>query len=62
MFIEGIPTFEEAKLVFIVKKIYTDTIKPECFLDTSLNEKWYPQKDYHIAYTAKIQTIYKKID
>jgi len=57
-YLENVPTFEEAKLVFIVEKIYEDTIKPECFKDQSLNEKNYPQKDYHTMYIAKIKNIY----
>lgn len=59
-YLEDFPTFEEAKLVFIVEKIYEDTIKPECFLNTSYDDKWYPQKDYHTMYIAKIKSIYKK--
>lgn len=57
-YLENVPTFQEAKLVFIVEKIYEDTIKPECFLDSSLDEKWYPHKDYHTMYIAKIKSIY----
>ena len=60
-FLEGVPTFEEAKLVFIVEKIYEDTIKPECFLDQTLDEKCYPEHDYHIMYIAKIKSIYQNI-
>lgn len=57
-FLEDVPTFEEASTVFIVEKIYEDTIKPENFKDLSLDEKWYPQKDYHSAYIAKIKAVY----
>lgn len=59
-YLDGVPTFEEAQLVFIVEKIYEDTIKPECFLDHSLDTKWYLHKDYHTIYIAKIKSIYKK--
>lgn len=57
-YLEDVPTFEEAKLVFIVEKIYADTIQPECFLDSSLDAKNYPEKDYHTMYIAKIKSIY----
>lgn len=60
-YIEDVPTFEEAKLIFIVEKIYTDTIKPECFIDKNLDEKNYPQKDYHTMYIGKIKSIYAKV-
>lgn len=57
-YLENVPTFQEAKLVFIVEKIYQDTLKPECFLDKSLDDKNYPQKDYHTMYIAKIKSVY----
>ena len=59
-YLDQVPTFEEASLVFIVEKIYVDSIKPECFLDTSLDEKWYPQRDHHTIYIARIKKIYIK--
>lgn len=59
-YLDNVPTFEEAQLVFIVEKVYEDDIKPECFLDNTVEEKWYPQKDYHRMYVAKIKSIYKK--
>ena len=61
VFIDGVPTFEEAKLVFIVEKIYEDCVKPENFIDTSLDKKWYPDKDYHHIYIAKIKGVYQKV-
>ena len=57
-YIDGVPTFEEARLVFIVEKIYEDDIKPENFKDTSLDTKWYPDQDYHRVYIAKIKGVY----
>lgn len=60
-FIDGVPTFEEAKLVFVVEKIYEDKIKPENFIDDSLDQKWYPEKDYHQVYIAKIKGVYQKV-
>jgi len=57
-YLDGVPTFEEAKLVFIVEKIYEDTIKPENFKDTALDSKWYPAHDYHTVYIARIKEVY----
>lgn len=57
-YLDGVPTFEEAKLVFIVEKIYEDTIKSDCFLDTQIDQKCYPEKDYHTMYIAKIKNVY----
>lgn len=61
IFLDGVPAFEEAKLVFIVEKIYEDTIKPENFIDSYYDQKNYPLKDYHTMYIAKIKKVYKKI-
>ena len=57
-YLDNVPTFQEAKLVFIVEKLYADTIKPECFIDNTVDEQCYPQKDYHIMYIAKIKSVY----
>ena len=45
--------FEEARLVIECKKDYYDDIKPELFLDKSL-EKIYPALDYHRMYIGFI--------
>ena len=58
-YLDGVPTFEEAKLVFIVEKLYEDTIKPEKFLTPDI-DKWYEAKDYHTMYIAKIKKVYIK--
>lgn len=57
-YIDGVPTFEEARLVFIVEKIYEDHIKPENFIDSSIEKRWYPDQDYHTVYVAKIKGVY----
>lgn len=57
-YLDGVPTFKEAKLVFIVEKIYEDTIKSDCFLDNKIDQKSYPGKDYHTMYIAKIKNVY----
>lgn len=56
--LDNVPAFEEAKLVLIVKKLYVDSIKPGKFLDSAIDEKWYPEKDYHEMYIAKILKAY----
>ena len=59
-FIEGLPTFEEADIVVVGKKLYEDTIKPECFLDETLVDKDYPNKDFHTMYICEVEKIYMK--
>lgn len=53
----GIPYFEEGKMSIICKKLYAQEFKPECFIDTNLDEKWYPNKDYHTLYISEIEKI-----
>ncbi|MBR3844139.1 MAG: flavin reductase [Clostridia bacterium] len=52
--------FEQADIVLICKKIYISDVKPENFLDQSLDEKWY-NNDYHRMYVGEIvKTLVKK--
>lgn len=57
-YLENVPTFEEANLVFIVEKVYEDDIKPELFKNKTIDEKWYPDQDYHTMYIAKVKVVY----
>lgn len=52
--IEGYPTFEEATLTLVCKKLYVQEMRPECFLGTEEIERWYPDKDFHYMYMAEI--------
>jgi len=50
-------TFEEARLVFDCKVLYTDTLSPEKFLDKESLAKWYneaPGRSLHNVYIAEI--------
>ena len=58
VFIVG--SFEEADIVVVGKKLYEDTIKPECFLDETLVDKNYPNKDFHTMYICEVEKIYMK--
>ncbi len=53
------PYFEESETVLICRKIYRDRIKPECFLDSSI-EKNYSGGDYHYIYMGEIVKCLKK--
>lgn len=54
------PYFEEANTVIIGRKLYAQAYRPECFIDNTLNEKWYPDKDYHTMYILEIEKILTK--
>ncbi|MBP2033608.1 flavin reductase (DIM6/NTAB) family NADH-FMN oxidoreductase RutF [Clostridium algifaecis] len=51
------PYFKEGNMVIICKKIYAQDFKPECFIASDLEQKIYPEKDYHRLYIAEIEKI-----
>lgn len=52
-----IPFIKEANKVIICEKLSKTTLEKEQFLDDEINEKWYPNKDYHDLYIAQIKDI-----
>lgn len=54
MEVEGAPTFKEGKLVLVCRKLMETQLNPADFLDDTIEGKWYPQKDFHVMYTAEI--------
>ena len=51
------PYFKEANTVLLLKKLYHQEMNPDCFIDKSLIEKWYPNANYHTLYVAEIEKI-----
>ncbi|HUJ17889.1 MAG TPA: flavin reductase family protein [Nitrospirota bacterium] len=49
----GVVYFQEARLVLVCRKIYSQDIDPGLFLDPSIQDM-YPQKDYHRMYVGEI--------
>lgn len=60
----GIPYFEEAKIVLICKKLYAHQMDPAGFVEAgaNLDDEWYPGKDYHVMYVAEIEQILVRQD
>ena len=58
---QGNVFFEQARLSLECKKLYTDTIKPECFLDKESLEKWYDDAHggFHKMYIVEIENIWE---
>lgn len=56
-YLNNTPYFEEGNIAIICKKIYEQDFKSECFISKELDEKWYPEKDYHTLYIAEIEKI-----
>jgi len=51
---DGIPYFEEAKLVLVCKKAYSQFLTEDSFEDKENISKWYEQKDFHKMYISEI--------
>lgn len=56
VFADNTVYFEEANLVIICKKQYTDSLKEENFTDKS-PLKWYENKDYHNMIFGSIEKV-----
>ena len=61
VFIDNTTTFEQAELVLICKKVFAQDITPDSFLDKTLIDRWYPEKDFHTAYVGEIVKAYQSI-
>ena len=54
------PFFEEADKVFLVRKLFQQPLQETAFLDQTILEKNYPNKDYHTLYIGKIEKLLTK--
>lgn len=57
-YLDGVPAFEEASLVLVCRKMYTDKIDPDGFVMKDLDGKNYPDKDYHTVYICEVEKAY----
>ena len=57
---DGTITFEEAEIVLVCKKLAFQDIKPDGFIDLSIDSTCYPAKDYHRMYIGEIVKCYVK--
>lgn len=62
VFDEKAPYFNEAQIVLVCKKVAKSRFNPDEFLDGEIDEKWYPQNDYHFIYYAEIEKVLVKDD
>lgn len=51
------PFIDEAETVLLCRKLYAQELRPECFLDRKLVDKWYPGEDFHTLYVSEIEHI-----
>lgn len=57
LFIDGTTAFEEANMIFVCRKLYSDPMPAENFLDKENDQKWYPDKDYHTMYISEVVKV-----
>ena len=55
----GVPAVEQARLVIVCRKLYAQDIRPEHFVDASLDSH-YSANDYHRQYIGEIVDIFKQ--
>ena len=60
VFIDGCPTFEQAKLVFICKKKFTNEIFEQGFVYEETLDKFYKGRDMHTMYIGEIIACYER--
>jgi len=58
-FDNDVPYFEESHTVIFAKKLYSQPLTEDSFIDKSIIPQWY-EKDYHILYMAEITKIISK--
>ena len=44
----------------ICKKLYKQPLNPEGFIASGIDEKWYPNKDYHEMYIVEVEKVLVK--
>ena len=57
VFGDGYTYFAEASLVLVCRKLYRAPLLEEGFLDKTVMEKNYPQRDFHDLYIGRIEKI-----
>ena len=57
---DGIPYFEEAETVLLVKKLFAQDMKEDSFVEKSLIPANYASKDYHTIYIGEILSVLTK--
>ncbi len=56
---EKAPCFAQAELTLVCRKLYAQSFDPACFADGTMDESFYPGKDYHRMYIGEIEAVLK---
>ena len=57
LFVDGTTAFEQARLVFVCRKLYADELKPERFCDPTVDAAMFHEHDYSTLYIAAIEKV-----
>ena len=57
VFGDGYTYFKEANLVLVCRKLYRAPILEECFVDKTVVDKCYPERDFHDVYVGEIVKV-----
>jgi flavin reductase (DIM6/NTAB) family NADH-FMN oxidoreductase RutF len=52
-------SFEQARLIFVCKKLYAHDFDPKLFLDSEI-EALYPEKDYHRLFIGEVERVLRR--
>lgn len=56
-FSDGVPYFEQARLVLICRKLYRQDLAEDCFVDRQTLESSYPLRDFHRMYVGEVTRV-----
>lgn len=59
-YVDGTTAYEEAELVLVCRKLYSQPMGPEFFTEDWIDGKWYAEKDYHVMYMGEIVKVLVK--
>lgn len=59
-FVDNTTIIEQAEYALVCKKLYIQKIDPTLFLDTLIDKKVYPEKDYHTVFVGEIIKTLKR--
>ena len=60
VYLDGTTAFSQAERILVCKKLYVSELHPGGFLDKTLDEAYYPNKDHHKLFVAEIVKVLEK--
>lgn len=59
-FCDGAPVISGSEMILVCRKLYSDLLKEDKFIDKTLIGANYPEKDFHMMYVCEIVKAYIK--